>query len=213
MAQICEFCKEKSSRDVIQGVSLCDECVQLFTALRTNNQEAPQKVYARLCSNQPTQRAKELFQNRLSKFKPDTAGLVAEQRKQQVEKEEQELRVRKEAAVATEIAQIRSKRESETSYDAFLLENGHTGYYEYKAINLIDETSGSVNIDWLNERLNALGRQGWHLRCAYANEIGRNESSAGMGGFSTGTNATIDQSVLIFERFIRFKTAKSEDFE
>lgn len=51
------------------------------------------------------------------------------------------------------------------------------------------------------EQLNKLGREGWHLKCAYTNELGHNTTP----GFSGSTNATIDQNILIFERFIKFK--------
>ena len=88
--------------------------------------------------------------------------------------------------------------------DAFLKRNGHTGYYEYMVINVFDSNDGSCNINTLTTKLNELGRQGWHLKCSYANEMGKNSSSAGVGSFSAGTNATIEQNILIFERFIKF---------
>ena len=88
--------------------------------------------------------------------------------------------------------------------DAFLKRNGHTGYYEYMVINVFDSNDGSCDINTLTTKLNELGRQGWHLKCSYANEMGKNSSSAGVGGFSAGTNATIEQNILIFERFLKF---------
>ena len=86
--------------------------------------------------------------------------------------------------------------------DAFLKENGHQGFYEYKVISLCDDNGGSIDVHELAELLNKLGREGWHLKCAYTNELGHNSNSGGIGGFSTGTNATIDQNVLILERFM-----------
>ena len=39
---------------------------------------------------------------------------------------------------------------------------------------------------------------------AYANELGHNSTSGGFGGFSIGANSTVDQHILILERFVRF---------
>ena len=61
-----------------------------------------------------------------------------------------------------------------------------------------------IDTNELMLNLNSLGIEGWHLVSAYSNEIGHTSSSSGFGGFSTGTNATIDQNILIFERFVRF---------
>lgn len=88
--------------------------------------------------------------------------------------------------------------------DDFLKKNGHTGYYEYMVVNVFDSDDGSCDINNLTTKLNELGRQGWHLKCSYANEMGKNSSSAGVGGFSAGTNVTIEQNILIFERFLKF---------
>ena len=96
------------------------------------------------------------------------------------------------------------KREQENT-DEFLKENGHEGYYEYKVLNIRDKSTGNIDINEISQQLNILGRKGWHLRCAYTNELGKNSSTFGIGGISSGTNSTIDQSILILERFIKFK--------
>ncbi len=77
------------------------------------------------------------------------------------------------------------------------------GYWEYKAVSLYDNDSGFIDAASIENTINDLGRQGWRLRCAFANEMGRNSSSSGVGGISSGTNATIDQNIMIFERFVR----------
>ena len=53
------------------------------------------------------------------------------------------------------------------------------------------------------ERLNELGIEGWHLVTAYSNELGKNALSGGVGGAVFGVNSTIDENILIFERFVR----------
>ncbi len=84
-----------------------------------------------------------------------------------------------------------------------LIQMGLDGYYEYKVVSLNDDNVGGIYSSTIEDTLNQLGLDGWHLRCAYTNELGKNSNSGGYGGFSTGTNSTIDQNILIFERFVR----------
>ena len=92
-----------------------------------------------------------------------------------------------------------------------LIKMGYDGYYEYKVISLLDESgffkknSGAVNTDAMAQTLNQLGLEGWHLVTAYSNELGKNALSGGMGGAMLGVNSTVDENILIFERFIRIK--------
>ncbi len=80
---------------------------------------------------------------------------------------------------------------------------GLDGYYEYKVVSISDQNTGGLDTVDLENRLTTLGLDGWHLRCAYSNELGHNTSSGGIAGFSLGTNSTIDQNILIFERFVK----------
>ena len=80
-----------------------------------------------------------------------------------------------------------------------LLNMGHDGYYEYKVVSLDDDNAGGIFPSTIENYLNALGLDGWHLRCAYTNELGKKETP---GLFST-INSTMDQNILIFERFVK----------
>lgn len=86
-----------------------------------------------------------------------------------------------------------------------LKETGVDGYWEYMAIDLIDK-GGRVDVNKLTETLNNLGRDGWHLVCAYTNELGKNALS--IAGF--GINSSVDQNVLIMERFVKFSNETNE---
>lgn len=86
-----------------------------------------------------------------------------------------------------------------------LLDQGYPGYYEYTVLEAFDDRTGRIDPLQLADRLNDMALDGWRLRCAYTNEVGRNSSSAGFGGFSAGVNATMDQNVLILERFVKFR--------
>ena len=91
-----------------------------------------------------------------------------------------------------------------------LKRTGAEGYYQYKAISLMDvgglfrSNSGRVNTEAMTKTLNELGMEGWHLVTAYSNELGKNAMSGGAGGVLLGSNSTVDENILIFERFVRF---------
>ena len=90
-----------------------------------------------------------------------------------------------------------------------LKEQNHDGYYEYKVVSLLDNgglfksNSGRVNVVEMTQALNELGLDGWHLVTAYSNELGKNALSGGAGGALLGINSTVDENILIFERFVK----------
>ncbi len=202
MAKDCFFCGTKLNFFNFvdyDGFSLCTDCNEIYAfmfcartpedllktktkllTLAGDNQAAIEIIYNRFC------KSAERFGLKDESLEEYHARKEAEDLQRQKAKEERE------------------RREQE-SLDNFLKENGHEGYYEYKVLSLRDESSGCIDINSIYAQLNKLGRQGWHLRCAFTNEIGKESSSAGIGGFSTSTNASIDQNILILERFIKFK--------
>jgi hypothetical protein len=125
-----------------------------------------------------------------------------------------EKRRKEQLAVEAKIQQEnRARREAELQHSVAveaLKKTGAEGYYQYKAISLMDvgglfrSNSGRVNTEAMTQTLNALGMEGWHLVTAYSNELGKNAMSGGAGGVLLGTNSTVDENILIFERFVRF---------
>lgn len=75
--------------------------------------------------------------------------------------------------------------------------------YEYCTELVPDDRNGLPSKQALNSILAHYASQGWRLHTAMTNEAGRNSSSTGVGGINTGTNATVDVTVLIFERCIK----------
>ena len=71
--------------------------------------------------------------------------------------------------------------------------------YEYDVVTIRDNKVGSTDISSLRAELDKRGREGWRLVNTFTNELGVNSSS--FAGY--GTNATIDEVVLIFERCIK----------
>ena len=127
---------------------------------------------------------------------PDCVETISNERKklaaEQVEKER--------------VAQIEAEKRDQINA---LKNSGNDGYWEYATISMYDEQgffnpeSGKVNIVKMTERLNEMGRSGWRLVTAYSNELGKNMLSGGVGGIGLGVNSTVDEHILIFERFIK----------
>lgn len=145
------------------------------------------------------------------------APLVNKELAEQIEKEKREneaRRVQRELmAVEAKIQQANCERqefENENSVAiASLKKMGAEGYYQYKVISLLDvgglfkSNSGRVNTEAMTKTLNELGIDGWHLVTAYSNELGKNALSGGAGGVLLGVNSTVDENILIFERFVK----------
>ncbi len=112
--------------------------------------------------------------------------------------EEERLRAEEEKKRAEEL----KRRVEEDKKIAETISNAG-GYWEYKIVSLVDAETGYILPEQLEKSLNELGELGWHLRCAYCNELGHNSNSSGAFGVTSGTNATIDQNILIFERFVK----------
>lgn len=139
----------------------------------------------------------------------DNRLLVQQKLHEEAEKQE---KIRQEK-VALELKQREEERKKREERYNLQLENlrkqNFDGYYEYKVVSLSDvsgllkKNSGRVDIEAMTETLNELGIDGWHLVTAYSNELGKNALSGGAGGVSLGINSTVDENILIFERFIK----------
>lgn len=75
--------------------------------------------------------------------------------------------------------------------------------YEYEVVVLQDKSTGGFNVDEYIRILSKYSAEGWQLKFVFSNEIGKNSSTIGLGGVSYGTNATIDNTIITFERCIR----------
>lgn len=130
--------------------------------------------------------------------------LSEEDKRQQQEKQRQEAEKERQEAETKRLAEEQARQKAEQEkYKArinHLKSLGRDGYYEYKVISLVDK-KGAVDTERLMNELNDLGLDGWRLQCAYTNEMGKD--SLQFAGF--GINATADQNILIFERFVKFE--------
>lgn len=79
-----------------------------------------------------------------------------------------------------------------------LRQSGANGYYEYSVKTLVDE-GGRTNAQKMADTLNQMGLAGWKLVSSHTNELGKNALM--VAGF--GVNTTADETILIFERFVK----------
>ena len=210
MSKTCYFCGKKLSFLNVSYVNekdVCDSCSQAYDLINvsTSAEELREKGAAMISRIQNNPEAVKLIEEKVNRF--SKAFVMAEETERKRLEEE---RLQNERILTEENIRLEREKElnriKEESADKFLNENGYEGYYEYKILNILDEKSGSVNVKELYEQLNTFGRQGWRLKCAFTNELGKNASSIGIAGVSLGTNSTQDQSILILERFIKFKS-------
>lgn len=75
--------------------------------------------------------------------------------------------------------------------------------YEYRTEYLRDSVGGMLKKQILDDTLTAYANDGWRLHSVIVNESGKNAASTTVGGFTVGTNATMDVTILIFERCIK----------
>ena len=134
--------------------------------------------------------------------RPANSLEMEEKEREKIEEKKREIERQKRNIEIERINRERLQQEYNHKIDN-LNRMGLDGYYEYKVVSLNDNNAGGIYSSTIENTLNELGLDGWKLRCAYTNELGKNSSSGGFAGFSKGTNSTIDQNILIFERFVR----------
>ncbi len=75
--------------------------------------------------------------------------------------------------------------------------------YEYCTEYLFDGDNGVLAKHELDDTLEKYARDGWRLHSIVLNEAGKNSSSVSNGLVSMGVNATMDVTILVFERCIK----------
>lgn len=75
-------------------------------------------------------------------------------------------------------------------------------HYEYTVARVLDNRNDSTNQEKLQSVLTEYAMEGWKLHSVITNEIGKNISAVSIGGITGGTNATVDEIILIFERMV-----------
>lgn len=112
---------------------------------------------------------------------------------------ERERREREQRAEEERRELERAKKERDIRALALL----NSAHYEYTTVYLTDSRSGILDKRQLDETLQEHAAKGWRLHSVITNEAGKNASSISFGGVTSGTNATMDVTILIFERCIK----------
>lgn len=74
--------------------------------------------------------------------------------------------------------------------------------YEYETVVINDLSSGEADSDTIQKTLSEYSEEGWRLHSIFTNEIGKSSATAIVSFLGMSINATIDQTILIFERCI-----------
>ena len=75
--------------------------------------------------------------------------------------------------------------------------------FEYQVITVDDLSTGQADKGGIQNVLNEWSRKGWRLHSIFTNEIGKTSTATSFGGFGSSINATICQTILVFERCIK----------
>lgn len=118
--------------------------------------------------------------------------LQEEQEKEQAKKREKQAKEQEEQE-----EQLKAQREQ-------LLKNN--SLFEYQVVIVNNLSTGEVNNLAIQMYLNKFSNRGWRLHSVFNNELGKTSSSVAVGFVGSSVNATIDQTVLIFERCVQSKT-------
>ncbi len=76
-------------------------------------------------------------------------------------------------------------------------------FYEYDYVVVPNMSDGSTNKECIQEVIASHAMQGWRLVTMYSNELGKNSMDVAVAGVGGGTNTTMCEDVLVFERCIK----------
>ena len=127
------------------------------------------------------------------------------QLREELERSRQELkRRREEEKKAAEELREKENASIDEAFEAPLEKKTKINdIYEYDVVSIRDSSTGAVDINKLYQILSDHGKRGWRLVNTFTNELGITSSGLSVGGLGVSTNATIDQTILIFERCVR----------
>lgn len=75
--------------------------------------------------------------------------------------------------------------------------------FEYDIVIINDLPTGEINSNELKDSIYKHAKDGWRLAFTFTNEIGKSSVGVSIGNIGSMTNATIDSTVLIFERCVK----------
>lgn len=76
-------------------------------------------------------------------------------------------------------------------------------FYEYDYVVVPNLSDGSTDKERIKEIIFSHAIQGWRLITMYSNELGKNSLGVAIAGVGGGTNATMCEDIMVFERCIK----------
>lgn len=71
---------------------------------------------------------------------------------------------------------------------------------EYAIEVVYDKSSGGCDIESMVKIINRYSDNGWQIKSIFTNELGKNSTAISTAIGTIGTNASIDQTIIVFER-------------
>ena len=75
--------------------------------------------------------------------------------------------------------------------------------YEYDYVVVPNKSDGSTNAEKIRSIIISHATQGWRLVTMYSNELGKNSTGITVSGIGGGTNVTMCEDIMVFERCIK----------
>lgn len=126
--------------------------------------------------------------------------LTQSERKQQQEAANKKIEEKIKQQQEEERIKIEEEKVKQEQKTKQLLKNPQ---FEYHTVVINNLQNGGINQKQIQTTLNYWSENGWRLHSIFNNELGKTSSSVVIGFLGTNVNATIDQTVLIFERCIK----------
>lgn len=104
---------------------------------------------------------------------------------------------------AFNVVDVMEYQEIAKIYNARLEQIKKNSYYEYDYVVVPNMSDGSTNKERIEEVITSHAMQGWRLVTMYSNELGKNTMGVAVGGVGGGTNTTMCEDVMVFERCIK----------
>lgn len=104
---------------------------------------------------------------------------------------------------AFDIVDVIEYQEIAKIFNARLAQIKKNPYYEYDYVVVPNLSDGSTNKERIEEVITSHAMQGWRLITMYSNELGRNSMGVAVVGVGGGTNTTMCEDVMVFERCIK----------
>lgn len=173
---VCPNCKSAYSGEEKSFGKICQECSSVLLTMNIDVE-----VYRSLSQEEKEEEKTREIDNQL---------------REQERRQSEDLKNRR---IDDKLLKIYQDRKDKFN---LLEEKSFPNLYDYKIEKVGNLPNGASDDVKIQRLLIHYAERGWKLHTIYSNELGKNANSAGYGGMNSGTNATISEDVLVFERMM-----------